>query len=144
MSSEKLDHLTPEMEKTVEDIRLFRKAASHYEFKEMDQAEEIVNGLMERYPDAPGFLKFKCRFVTARAKQNRKFSEADEFLEKCLQLFPDDGYFMKYKGDMLWEKGLQNEALVEYAKQRSTTNGIVQLELDKLLCEKKDMAIEEV
>ena len=140
----KLDHLTPEMEKTVEDIRLFRKAASHYEFKEMDQAEEIVNGLMERYPDAPGFLKFKCRFVTARAKQNRKFSEADEFLEKCLQLFPDDGYFMKYKGDMLWEKGLQNEALVEYAKAREcTTNGIVQLELDKLLCEKKDMAIEE-
>lgn len=73
--------------KTVEDIRLFRKAASHYEFKEMDQAEEIVNGLMERYPDAPGFLKFKCRFVTARAKQNRKFSKADEFWKSVCSFF---------------------------------------------------------
>lgn len=59
----KLDHLTQEMEQTVEDIRRFRKAACHYEFREMKEAEEIVDDLLRKYPDAPGFLKFKCRFV---------------------------------------------------------------------------------
>lgn len=34
----KLDHLTQEMEQTVEDIRRFRKAACHYEFREMKEA----------------------------------------------------------------------------------------------------------
>ena len=43
-------------------------------------------------------------------------------------------YFMKYKGDLLWKKGLRNEAMAEYLKAREcTNNGIVQLELDKFL-----------
>ena len=48
----KLDHLTQEMEQTVEDIRRFRKAACHYEFREMKEAEEIVDDLLRKYPDA--------------------------------------------------------------------------------------------
>ena len=48
----KLDHLTPEMKQTVEDIRLFRKAATHYEFREMKEAETIVDDLLKKYPDS--------------------------------------------------------------------------------------------
>lgn len=130
----KMDHLTPEMEQTVEDIRRFRKAASHYEFKEMQEAEAIVDDLLRKYPDAPGFLKFKCRFVMERLEGPQNASEAEKFLSYCLRVFPQDGYFMKYKGDLLWKKGLRNEAMAEYLKAREcTNNGIVQLELDKFL-----------
>lgn len=94
----KMDHLTPEMEQTVEDIRRFRKAASHYEFKEMQEAEAIVDDLLRKYPDAPGFLKFKCRFVMERLEGPQNASEAEKFLSYCLRVFPQDGYFMKYKG----------------------------------------------
>mgnify|MGYP000305127717 CR=1 FL=1 len=94
----KLDHLTPEMEQTVEDIRLFRKAATHYEFREMKEAETIVDDLLKKYPDAPGFLKFKCRFVMERLEGPQNASEAEKFLSYCLRVFPQDGYFMKYKG----------------------------------------------
>lgn len=99
-----MDHLTPEMEQTVEDIRRFRKAASHYEFKEMQEAEAIVDDLLRKYPDAPGFLKFKCRFVMERLEGPQNASEAEKFLSYCLRVFPQDGYFMKYKGDLLWKR----------------------------------------
>ena len=138
----KMDHLTPEMEQTVEDIRRFRKAASHYEFKEMQEAEAIVDDLLRKYPDAPGFLKFKCRFVMERLEGPQNASEAEKFLSYCLRVFPQDGYFMKYKGDLLWKKGLRNEAMAEYLKAREcTNNGIVQLELDKFLKKQKSQAI---
>ena len=141
---EKLDHLTPEMTETVEDIRQFRKAASCYEFKEMEEAERIVDRLLEKYPDAPGFLKFKCRFVMERLKGIREEPETEGFLEHCLSVFPDDGYFIKYKGDLLWEKGLRRNALELYEEAREkTTNGIVQLELDKFLKTMKQDAIKE-
>ena len=140
----KLDHLTPEMEQTVEDIRQFRKAASHYEFHEMKEAEEIVDKLLRKYPDAPGFVKFKCRFMMARANDARNTSEAEKYLAYAMRIFPQDGYFMKYKGDLLWKKGLQDEALSLYAKAREcTNNGIVQLELDKFLADKKEQAIKD-
>ena len=140
----KLDHITPEMEQTMEDIRQFRKAASHYEFKEMKEAEEIVDSLLKKYPDAPGFLKFKCRFVMDRLEGPKNASEAEEFLSYCQRIFPEDGYFMKYRGDLLWKKGLWNEALEEYIKAREcTNNGIVQLEMDKFLQDKKSMAVKE-
>ena len=74
----KLDHLTPEMEQTVEDIRLFRKAATHYEFREMKEAETIVDDLLKKYPDAPGFVKFKCRFIMARMEESGNTSEAEK------------------------------------------------------------------
>ena len=49
---------------------------------------------------------------------------------------------MKYKGDLLWKKGLRNEAMAEYLKAREcTNNGIVQLELDKFLKKQKSQAI---
>lgn len=138
----KMDHLTLEMEQTVEDIRRFRKAASHYEFKEMQEAEAIVDDLLRKYPDAPGFLKFKCRFVMERLEGPQNASEAEKFLSYCLRVFPQDGYFMKYKGDLLWKKGLRNEAMAEYLKAREcTNNGIVQLELDKFLKKQKSQAI---
>ena len=59
----------------------------------------------EKYPDAPGFLKFKCRFVMERLEGPQNASEAEKFLSYCLRVFPQDGYFMKYKGDLLWKKG---------------------------------------
>ena len=99
----KLDHLTPEMEQTVEDIRLFRKAATHYEFREMKEAETIVDDLLKKYPDAPGFVKFKCRFIMARMEESGNTSEAEKFLASCRKLFPQDGYFMKYLGDLFWK-----------------------------------------
>lgn len=43
----KMDHITPEMEQTVEDIRAFRKAASLYEFHEKKEAEAIVDDLLK-------------------------------------------------------------------------------------------------
>ncbi len=140
----KLDHLTPEMEQTVEDIRSFRKAACHYEFHEMEEAEKLVDGLLRKYPDAPGFLKFKCRFVMARVQDGGKVSEAEEFFAHAQKIFPEDGYFIKYKGDLLWKKGFRNEALEHFAQAREkTNNGIVQLELDKFLKDKKSQAVEE-
>ena len=140
----KLDHLTPEMEQTVEDIRLFRKAATHYEFREMKEAETIVDDLLKKYPDAPGFVKFKCRFIMARMEESGNTSEAEKFLAFCRKLFPQDGYFMKYQGDLFWKKGLWREALSGYARAREcTNNGIVHLELDKFFKDKKISAIKE-
>ena len=140
----KLDHLTQEMEQTVEDIRRFRKAACHYEFREMKEAEEIVDDLLRKYPDAPGFLKFKCRFVMVRVQDPWNASEAEGFLAYALRIFPHDGYFIKYKGDLLWKKGLQDEALEHFAEAREcTSNGIVHLELDKFLKDKKSQAVKE-
>ena len=140
----KLDHLTPEMEQTVEDIRLFRKAATHYEFREMKEAETIVDDLLKKYPDAPGFVKFKCRFIMARMEESGNTSEAEKFLAFCRKLFPQDGYFMKYQGDLFWKKGLWREALSGYARAREcTNNGIVHLELDKFFKDKKTSAIKE-
>lgn len=140
----KLDHLTPEMEQTVEDIRLFRKAATHYEFREMKEAETIVDDLLKKYPDAPGFVKFKCRFIMARMEESGNTSEAEKFLAFCRKLFPQDGYFMKYQGDLFWKKGLWKEALSGYARAREcTNNGIVHLELDKFFKDKKTSAIKE-
>ena len=140
----KLDHLTPEMEQTVEDIRLFRKAATHYEFREMKEAETIVDDLLKKYPDAPGFVKFKCRFIMARMEESGNTSEAEKFLAFCRKLFPQDGYFMKYQGDLFWKKGFWREALSGYARAREcTNNGIVHLELDKFFKDKKTSAIKE-
>ena len=140
----KLDHLTPEMEQTVEDIRLFRKAATHYEFREMKEAETIVDDLLKKYPDAPGFVKFKCRFIMARMEESGNTSEAEKFLASCRKLFPQDGYFMKYQGDLFWKKGLWREALSGYARAREcTNNGMVHLELDKFFKDKKISAIKE-
>lgn len=129
---EKEDHLTPEMKKLMEDVVLFRKGVCHYEFKEMQEAEAIALELLERYPDHPGFLKFYCRFLMERAGERRL--EAERFLEKALKLFPEDGYFLKYKADILWMNGSSRDALVLYAQAREkTTNGIVWLEMDRLL-----------
>ena len=133
---EKLSTLTPEMKQMVHDIEKFRKAAGDYEFKKMQEAEKAVDELLERYPDNPGFLKFKCRFLMERAAENRL--EAERFLEKALSIFPMDGYFLKYKADIFWMNGETQKALELYAQVReNTTNGIVCLEMDRLFGEYK-------
>ena len=43
---QQLDHLSPEMEGLKEDIEFFRKAADHYEFHRIKEAEQIVNCLL--------------------------------------------------------------------------------------------------
>lgn len=128
---EKLDHITPEMEELRKDIDLFRKAADHYEFRRMKEAELICGDLLKKYPGHPGLIKFRCRFLMERAGENRL--EAERFLEKALKLFPEDGYFLKYKADILWMNGEIQKATQLYVQvKEKTSNGIVWLEMDRV------------
>lgn len=127
---QQLDHLSPEMEGLKEDIELFRKAADHYEFHRMKEAEQIVNELLKKYPGHPGFMKFKCRFLMENAGENR--IEAERFLDKALKQFPEDGYFLKYKADIFWMDGEVQKAAELYVQvKEKTTNGIVWMEMDR-------------
>ena len=45
------DHLSSDMEKLKEDIELFRKAADHYEFHRMKEAEQIISDLCRNIRD---------------------------------------------------------------------------------------------
>lgn len=125
-----LDHLSPAMEGLKEDIELFRKAADHYEFHRIKEAEQIVNELLKKYPGHPGFMKFKCRFLMENAGENR--IEAERFLDKALKQFPEDGYFLKYKADIFWMDGEVQKAAELYLQvKEKTTNGIVWMEMDR-------------
>lgn len=127
---QQLDHLSPAMEGLKEDIELFRKAADHYEFHRIKEAEQIVNDLLKKYPGHPGFMKFKCRFLMENAGENR--IEAERFLDKALKLFPEDGYFLKYKADIFWMDGEVQKAAELYLQvKEKTTNGIVWMEMDR-------------
>ena len=127
---QQLDHLSPAMEGLKEDIELFRKAADHYEFHRMKEAEQIVNELLKKYPGHPGFMKFKCRFLMENAGENR--IEAERFLDKALKQFPEDGYFLKYKADIFWMDGEVQKAAELYLQvKEKTTNGIVWMEMDR-------------
>ena len=124
------DHITPEMEKLKEDIELFRKAADHYEFHRMEEAQQIIEDLLNRYPGHPGFMKFRCRFLMENAGENR--IEAERFIDKALKKFPEDGYFLKYKADIFWMNGEVQKAAELYLQVKSkTTNGVVWLEMDR-------------
>ena len=124
------DHLSPEMEGLKEDIELFRKAADHYEFHRMKEAEQIISDLLQKYPGHPGFMKFKCRFLMEDAGENRV--EAERFLDKALKMFPEDGYFLKYKADIFWMDGEMQKAAELYLQVKNkTTNGIVWMEMDR-------------
>ena len=127
---QQLDHLSPEMEGLKEDIEFFRKAADHYEFHRIKEAEQIVNELLKKYPGHPGFMKFKCRFLMEDAGENR--IEAERFLDKALKMFPEDGYFLKYKADIFWMDGEMQKAAELYLQVKNkTTNGIVWMEMDR-------------
>ena len=90
--------------------------------------------LMERYPEVPGFVKFKSRFLMERARNGIDMVEAELYIDEALRLFPEDGYFLKYQGELLWMKGKCADALEVFADAREkTNNGITQLELDKFL-----------
>ena len=124
------DHLSSDMEKLKEDIELFRKAADHYEFHRMKEAEQIISDLLQKYPGHPGFMKFKCRFLMEDAGENR--IEAERFLDKALKMFPEDGYFLKYKADIFWMDGEMQKAAELYLQVKNkTTNGIVWMEMDR-------------
>lgn len=124
------DHITPEMEKLKEDIKLFRKAADYYEFHRMEEAQQIIEDLLNRYPGHPGFMKFRCRFLMENAGENR--IEAERFIDKALKKFPEDGYFLKYKADIFWMNGEVQKAAELYLQVKSkTTNGVVWLEMDR-------------
>ena len=124
------DHITPEMEKLKEDIELFRKAADHYEFHHMEEAQQIIEDLLNRYPGHLGFMKFRCRFLMENAGENR--IEAERFIDKALKKFPEDGYFLKYKADIFWMNGEVQKAAELYLQVKSkTTNGVVWLEMDR-------------
>ncbi len=139
---EKLDHVTPEMKQVMADVVLFRKGTCHYEQKEKKEAEGICKELLERYPGNPSFLKFMCRLVMDRAREQQRTTEAESFLDKALELFGADGYFLKYKADLLWMKGKREDALLLYADAREkTNNGIVHLELDRLLKQEKERSM---
>lgn len=133
---ESLDHLTPEMEGLKSDIELSREAADHYEFHRMKEAEKICDLLLKKYPEHPGFMKFKCRFLMEYAGETRM--EAERFLDKALKRFPQDGYFLKYKADLLWMNGNSMKALKLYSQVREkTSNGIACLEMERFFKENK-------
>lgn len=116
------------------DIELFRRAVCDYEFKRYQEAEDTMVPLMERYPEVPGFVKFKSRFLMERARNGIDMVEAELYIDEALRLFPEDGYFLKYHGELLWMKGKCADALEVFADAREkTNNGITQLELDKFL-----------
>ena len=116
------------------DIELFRRAVCDYEFKRYQEAEDTMGPLMERYPEVPGFVKFKSRFLMERARNGIDMVEAELYIDEALRLFPEDGYFLKYQGELLWMKGKCADALEVFADAREkTNNGITQLELDKFL-----------
>ena len=116
------------------DIELFRRAVCDYEFKRYQEAEDTMVPLMERYPEVPGFVKFKSRFLMERACNGIDMVEAELYIDEALRLFPEDGYFLKYQGELLWMKGKCADALEVFADAREkTNNGITQLELDKFL-----------
>lgn len=121
----------PEMKAIKSDLERFRKAVEHYEKREMQEAEEIFGDLPEKYPENPGFLRFQCRFVMERSRQNPR--EAERFINGCLKLFPEDGYFIKYKADLLWMKGSCRNALELYAQAKGRTSDPLPLmEMDQL------------
>lgn len=139
---EKLDHVTPQMKKIMDDVVLFRKAACHYEMNEKKEAQDIHTQLLERYPENPSFLKFQCRLVMDRAGESGEVIEAEEFFRNVGRLFPEDGYFIKYKADLLWKEGQKERALGMYAQAREkTNNGIVHLEIEKFMKAQKKEAL---
>ena len=100
----------------------------------MGLATALLMPLMERYPEVPGFVKFKSRFLMERACNGIDIVEAELYIDEALRLFPEDGYFLKYQGELLWMKGKCADALEVFADAREkTNNGITQLELDKFL-----------
>ncbi|HIZ21352.1 MAG TPA: LicD family protein [Candidatus Blautia faecigallinarum] len=139
---EKLGHLTGEMKGMREDILLFRKAACHYEMGEIQEAREIAGSLLEKYPKNPSFLKFQCRLLMDEARENGSTGKARSFLREACSLFPEDGYFLKYQADILWMEGERVKALGMYADAREkTNNGIVHLEIEKMMKKQKKEAL---
>ena len=131
---EKSGNMTPDMAKLKADIELFRKAVSDYEFKKFQEAEDMTDELLKRYPMMPGLVKFKCRFCMERARNGIQVVEAELEVDNALRAFPEDGYFLKYRGELLWMRGRCADALAVFADAREkTNNGITQLELDKFL-----------
>ena len=134
--------LNEEMKRLRKDILRFRKAVGLYESRNPEESEKICVRLLERYPAHPGFLKLRCRFVMERARTEGNTAEAWGFLREAGKRFPGDGYFLKYEGDLLWMEKEKDRALAAYEKARTaTSNGIVQLELDKFLREEKGAAL---
>lgn len=137
---EKQKHLTDGMQTLKMDIELFRKAADHYEFQRMEEAGRICEDLLKKYPEHPGLMKFKCRFMMADAGEHRL--EAERFMEDALRIFPEDGYFLKYKADILWMNGNGEKALELYAQVREkTSNGMIWLEMDRLFLPYKEQIL---
>ena len=126
--------LPSDMAQLKSDIELFRRAVCDYEFKRFQEAEDTMVSLMERYPNVPGFMKFKSRFLMERARNGIGVVEAELYMDEALRIFPEDGYFLKYQGELLWMRGRCADALELFAQAREkTNNGITQLELDKFL-----------
>ena len=134
MVKEQTGTFPSELAQLKSDIELFRRAVCDYEFKRYQEAEDTMVPLMERYPEVPGFVKFKSRFLMERARNGIDMVEAELYIDEALRLFPEDGYFLKYQGELLWMKGKCADALEVFADAREkTNNGITQLELDKFL-----------
>ena len=72
------------------DIELFRRAVCDYEFKRYQEAEDTMVPLMERYPEVPGFVKFKSRFLMERARNGIDMVEAELYIDEALRLFSED------------------------------------------------------
>lgn len=140
---EQADGLNEELQKLKNDIELFRKAVCHYEFGEKEQAEAITDRLLEEYPENPGFMKLKARFLMEQARKDGVSGVAEGFIEDALRIFPEDGYFLKYRGELLWMRGRCADALAIFAEAgEKTNNGMTHLELNKFLDKYKKQTVE--
>ena len=116
----------------LQDIALFRMAADYTEQGKPESAKAIIDGLLERYPENPSFMKLKLYLLFEPQLFESHKEEARNYLAFCLEGDSKDGYYLKYLGDLLWSEERRREALTAYAYARSnTTNGMVWLAIEK-------------
>lgn len=117
------------------DILAFRKAVNLFQAKKLDEGEQLIDELLEKYPDLPGFTKLKVCYLDRRHRTNKDESARSSLvnlIERCLAQTPDDGFYLKYQADELARKGNQEEALELYHRAAELTyNGITLLDIKR-------------
>ncbi len=110
-----------------------KKAANHYEFKRFEEAESIINSLLEKTQNNQ-LYKFKLFLWQRLNEKNFATKEYLEFAENAIVAYPEDADFLKLKADYLWNNQNKSEALELYTKVLSNSrNGIILLHIKEQL-----------
>lgn len=125
--------LTEQLESLKEDILTFRKAVNLFQAHKLDQGEALVDGLLSKYPELPGFTKLKACFLDRRFetdKSTETLAKLEKLVAESLVNHPEDGFYLKYQADKLQREGKQEEATELYKQAAEHTyNGIVLLDI---------------